>query len=141
LSGNPIDKTGYAFLVKPGAAVGTTLTLSNLYTDFAELYAKPGVDVSDGKISGAELTGLSLWFDANSNAVLDNGELVSISALSNFSITVPETVARESASGEIVSLYEAKAQWTGAPADGGALFAVAIPYLPNSIANPTTSAL
>ncbi len=79
LSGNPIDKTGYAFLVKPGVANGTTLTLSNLYTDFAELYAKPGVDVSDGKLSGAELTGLSLWFDANSNAVLDNGELVSIS--------------------------------------------------------------
>jgi hypothetical protein len=105
LTGNPIDKTGYAFLVKPGAAVDTTLTLNHLYTDFAELYAKSGVDVSDGKISGAELTGLSLWFDANSNAVLDSNELVPIGALSNFSITVPETVARESASGEIVSLY------------------------------------
>ena len=71
---------------------------------------------------------MSLWFDKDSDAFIDTGELVSLNALPNFTVTVPEVVARAASAGEIAPLYEANATWTGAPGSGGALFAVAIPY-------------
>ncbi len=37
-------------------------------------------DNSDGKLSGAELTGLAIWRDVNSNGISDVGEVKSLAA-------------------------------------------------------------
>lgn len=42
----------------------------------------------DGKLAGAELKGLSLWFDRNQNGVSDRGEVVPIEQASVASLKV-----------------------------------------------------
>jgi uncharacterized cupredoxin-like copper-binding protein len=128
VTGDAQALSGFAYLVKPGVAANQKIGLSSLYSDFNELAGANRVLAADGVITASELSGVSLWFDQDSDAFIDTGELVSLNALPNFSVTVPEVVARAASSGEITPLYEAKATWTGAPSSGGALFAVAIPY-------------
>ena len=47
----------------------------------------------DGKVSGSELQGLALWFDANRNAVVDQGELKTVQDLGIVSLFYQEPVA------------------------------------------------
>jgi len=112
--------------------------LNSLYSDFDELAGANRALAADGVITASELSGVSLWFDKDTDAFIDAGELVSLNALPNFTVTVPEVVARAASSGEITPLYEAKASWTGAPTSGGALFAVAIPYKTDIALAPAT---
>jgi len=128
VTGDAQALSGFAYLVKPGVTAGQQIGLNNLYSDFDELAGTNRALAADGVITASELSGVSLWFDKDTDAVIDAGELVSLNALPNFTVTVPEVVARAASAGEITPLYEAKASWTGAPSSGGALFAVAIPY-------------
>ncbi len=128
VTGDAQALSGFAYLVKPGVTENQQIGLDSLYSDFNELAGTNRALAADGVITAAELSGVSLWFDKDSDAFIDAGELVSLNALPNFTVTVPEVLARAASTGEITPLYEAKASWTGAPSSGGALFAVAIPY-------------
>jgi calmodulin len=128
VTGDAANLSGFAYLVKPNVVANSKIDLSGLYSDFNELAGTNRTLAADGVITASELSGVSLWFDKDSDAFIDTGELVSLNALPNFAVTVPEVVARAASSGEITPLYEAKATWTGSPSSGGALFAVAIPY-------------
>ena len=115
VTGDAQALSGFAYLVKPGVTENQQIGLSSLYSDFNELAGKDRALAADGVITAAELSGVSLWFDKDSDAFIDTGELVSLDDLPNFTVTVPEVLARAASSGEITPLYEAKATWTGAP--------------------------
>ena len=138
VTGDAQALSGFAYLVKPGVTANQKVGLDSLYSDFNELAGTNRALAADGVITASELSGVSLWFDKDTDAFIDAGELVSLNALPNFTVTVPEVVARAASSGEITPLYEAKASWTGAPTSGGALFAVAIPYKTDIALAPAT---
>ncbi|MEM7337252.1 MAG: hypothetical protein AAF467_01325 [Actinomycetota bacterium] len=51
-----------------------------LYTDGYAKLARLDAD-ADGEVAGAELDGLAIWTDANSNAIVDSGEVSTLAAI------------------------------------------------------------
>jgi len=86
VSGNAQSLSGFAFLVKPGVAANQKIGLSELYSDFDELAGTNRIFAADGVITSSELNGASLWFDADTDAFIDTGELVSLNALPDLGV-------------------------------------------------------
>lgn len=133
--GDATNSTGFAFLVKQSGydklqAGGTVtqLTMDDLYVDFADLVARSAAGaLTDGKLTGAEIGKAWLWFD-NGDGKTAKPEVKALSELHDFTLSLPETVARPADSGSVAPLYEAKAYWGDAKT--GSMFAVGIPYRP-----------
>jgi len=94
VTGDAQALSGFAYLVKSGVTENQKIGLSGLYSDFNELAGTNRALAADGVITASELSGVSLWFDKDADAFIDAGELRSLDALPNFTVTVPEVVAR-----------------------------------------------
>jgi hypothetical protein len=142
--GDAATQTGFAFLVratgvaKIQANAAYQLTLEDLYVDFAAAGATNPALAADGRLTAAELSGAYLWFD-NGDGTNVQAELLPLSALPGFYVSLPETVARPAVDGAVAPLYEAKAYWNDG-ADAGSMIAVAIPYQPAASAMPVGDA-
>lgn len=120
--------SGYAFLVRPNAPLsnGGVLTLDDLYATFDDLVISTTGD-STIDISAEKLNGVGLWFDANTDGLLQSIEYRLLTELyPNINIQLPTLVAREAVSGLVSSIDEAVVDLGNS--QSASLFAVDIPY-------------
>lgn len=129
LAYDPAQQQDYGFLVKSSYVDGSAIDFDkDLFHDFSALRAAVSDTNADGVLSATELTDkVEIWTDKNLDGKVNTGELQVISSNSKITISLNETPAVASASGDIVSLYESAA--TNAAGTAAKVVAIGIPYL------------